>query len=138
MTIDRARPADQIPAPINLSRSQAPFEFLELCHNGTMYAEGWNLQVFLLKNHATQAASQMLILALVEPKKMCDQISIASHCPDFAARHFPQTPLATSLPQDSSRALMFQPCANRISGASTSLHWNLAALREPHLDHARN
>jgi hypothetical protein len=39
-----------------------------------------------------------------------------SPCPDFAARLFAQTPLASSLPQDLSRALMFEPCAKRRSG----------------------
>jgi hypothetical protein len=61
----------------------------------------------------------------------------ASDCPDFAARHFAQTPFAFSLPQDSSRELMFEPCANRNSGASASLYSNLATLREQRIDGAR-
>jgi hypothetical protein len=44
------------------------------------------------------------------------EISPAPPCPDFAARHLAQQPLATSLPQDSSRELMFDPCAKRSSG----------------------
>jgi hypothetical protein len=32
---------------------------------------------------------------------------------------------------------MFEPCANSSSGASASLHWNLATLREQRTDHAR-
>jgi hypothetical protein len=63
--------------------------------------------------------------------------SPASPCPNFAARHFAQTPLAFSLPQDSSRELMFDPCAKHNSGASASLHSNLSALREARIDNAR-
>jgi hypothetical protein len=32
---------------------------------------------------------------------------------------------------------MFEPCANRNSGASASLHSNFAALRGQRIDHAR-
>jgi hypothetical protein len=60
----------------------------------------------------------------------------ASDCPDFAARLFAQTPFASCLPQDPSRELMFEPCAKHNPGASASLHWNLAALRERRTDHA--
>jgi hypothetical protein len=47
-----------------------------------------------------------------------------------------QNPFAFSLPQDSSRELMFEPCAKHNPGASASLHWNLAALREQRIGHA--
>jgi hypothetical protein len=58
-------------------------------------------------------------------------------CPVFAARLFARTPLAFSLPQDSPRELMFEPCATRNSRASASLHSNLPALREQRVDRAR-
>src|SRR5882757_4373528 len=57
--------------------------------------------------------------------------------PVFAATLFAQQPFAFSLPQDSSRELMFEPCAKRSPGASASLHSNLATLREQRIDHAR-
>jgi hypothetical protein len=79
----------------------------------------------------------MPILALVEPRRICDQISTASACPDFAARLFARQPLAFSLPQDSQLELMLEPCANSSSGASASPHSNLATLRKPRIDPAR-
>jgi hypothetical protein len=47
-----------------------------------------------------------------------------------------KNPLAFSLPQDSSRELMFDPCAKRGSGASASSHSNFATLRERRIGHA--
>jgi hypothetical protein len=60
-----------------------------------------------------------------------------SPCPVFAARHFSQKPFATSLPQDFSRELMFDPCAKYNPDASASLHSNFAALSEQRIDHVR-
>jgi hypothetical protein len=54
----------------------------------------------------------------------------------LAARHFSQKLFAFSLPQDSPRELMFEPCAKHNPGASGSLHSNLATLRERRIDHA--
>jgi hypothetical protein len=62
----------------------------------------------------------------------------ASGLPRFAARHFARKPLATSLPQDSPRELMFEPCAKHNPGASASLHSNFATLRQQRIDHPRN
>jgi hypothetical protein len=41
------------------------------------------------------------------------------------------------LPQDSSRELMFEPCAKHNPGASASLHWNFATLREQRIGRTR-
>jgi hypothetical protein len=44
---------------------------------------------------------------------------------------------ASTLPQDSPRELMFDPCAKHNPAASASLRWNLPTLREQRIDRAR-
>jgi hypothetical protein len=57
--------------------------------------------------------------------------------PRFRRKTFPQQRLAIRLPQDSSRELMFEPCAKHNPGASASLHSNFVTLREARIDRAR-
>jgi hypothetical protein len=56
-----------------------------------------------------------MVLAVVESGIIAAKTS--GRLPSFCRKTFAQAPLATSLPQDSLLALMFEPCAKRRSGA---------------------